>query len=212
MIVKYFEFNPFSENTYVLYDETKECIIVDPGCYNKQENDILSQFIEEEKLTPVKLVLTHGHIDHIFGNAFVHEKYGLPPEAHMQTRELLRLAGQMAHLYGLNYVESPEIAVELEEGGTITFGNTQLDIIWVPGHSPDSICLLNHKEKVAVVGDVLFRGSIGRTDLPGGDYNILITGIKEKLLSLPDDWIIYNGHGPNTVIGHERRTNPFLQD
>ena len=210
MKIQSFTFGPFSENTYILSDKTKECVIVDPGCYDEDEQNILSAFIADNGFNPVMLFNTHGHIDHVFGNKYVQNKYGLKLEAHMLTNDMIRLAAQMANMYGLNYDPSPEVEVEWNEGDQITFGETKLDLLWIPGHSPDSLCLMHTEEKRAIVGDVLFDGSIGRTDLPGGDHDALIRGIKEKLLTLDDEWEIYNGHGPMTTIGKERTSNPFL--
>lgn len=211
MEIQSFCFSPFSENTYVLYDATKECVIVDPGCYDQKEQETLVQFIEDQGLQPVLLLNTHCHIDHVFGNAFVSEKYGLSLHAHALEEEVLRFAAGSAHLYGLDYTPSPEISVHLVEGQKVTFGKTELDIVFTPGHSPGSVSFLHQATQTALVGDVLFLDSIGRTDLPGGDFDTLINSIKTELLSLDDAWKVYNGHGPYTTIGRERRYNPFLR-
>jgi hydroxyacylglutathione hydrolase len=211
MFIKSFCFSPFAENTYIIYDETKECAIVDPGCYEKHEKDTLVQFIQKENLKPVLLLNTHGHIDHIFGNYFVHQTYGLLPQIHEDDLFLLQRLTQIASLYNIpNVDESPLPEKFLKEGDTITFGNTSLDIIFVPGHSPGHIAFIHQNDKTILSGDVLFQNSIGRTDLPGGNYDTLISSIKTKLFSLPDDFTVYSGHGPTTTIGYEKRTNPFL--
>ena len=210
MQIQSFAFNPFSENTYVLYDDTKECIVVDPGCFDEKEWGILKTFLQENELKPIRLINTHCHIDHIFGNHFIEAEYGLKLEAHELEMEVLRRAGQWATMYQLPFQASPPIEKFIVEGDTVAFGNTTLDVIFTPGHSPGSICLLHKETKAAIVGDVLFYGSIGRTDLPGGDYETLIGSIVTKLLPLEDEWKVYNGHGQPTTIGHERRMNPFL--
>ncbi len=210
MKIKSFAFNPFSENTYVLYDDTLECIIIDPGCFEPAEYDTLRVFIDEEGLMPVRLINTHCHIDHIFGNHLIARDYGLKLEAHPLEEEVLRRAAQWAHMYQLPFTPSPPIEAFVEEGDVVAFGNTELDVVFTPGHSPGSVCLLHNDSRQAIVGDVLFYGSIGRTDLPGGDHETLIESIRTKLLVLEDDWSVHNGHGPATTIGHERRMNPFL--
>lgn len=205
-----FTFSPFQENTYVLYDETKECAIIDPGCYDDRERQELSDFIEEKELKPVRLLNTHCHIDHVFGNAYVSRKYGLGLEAHKDDLFLLRALLQTARMYQVNAEESPEPSVFLDEGQQVKFGNTVLDILHTPGHSPGSITFYNKEQKIAIVGDVLFRLSIGRTDLPKGDFNTLISSIKNKLFPLGDDMNVFAGHMEPTTIGYERKNNPFL--
>jgi hydroxyacylglutathione hydrolase len=205
-----FTFSPFQENTYVLYDETKECAIIDPGCYDDRERQELSDFIVEKELKPVRLLNTHCHIDHVFGNAYVSRKYGLGLEAHKDDLFLLRALLQTARMYQVNAEESPEPSVFLDEGQQVRFGNTVLDILHTPGHSPGSITFYNKEQKIAIVGDVLFRLSIGRTDLPKGDFNTLISSIKNKLFPLGDDMNVFAGHMEPTTIGYERKNNPFL--
>lgn len=212
MHVKTFTFNDFLENTYILYDESQTCIIVDPGCNTREEKKELTDFIEDHDLTPVKLVNTHCHIDHILGNAFVSEKYQLPLCAHEGEKPVLESGKQVSVMYGIPYTPSPEIKEYLAEGQEITFGNTTLSLLFTPGHSPASLCFYHEESKKLIAGDVLFQGSIGRTDLPGGDYDTLIRSIKTKLFILPDDVIVYPGHGPTTTIGHEKKYNPFFED
>lgn len=212
MKVKIFTFNAFQENTYVLYDETNECIIIDPGCSNRNEEDALVQFISENHLKPVKLVNTHCHIDHVLGNRFVADTYNLPLTSHPGEAETLFMQDHISGMYGMAYNKSPEITEFLEEGDTLAFGNTEMSVLFTPGHSPASISFYNKDTHDLIAGDVLFQGSIGRTDLPGGDYDTLISHIKNKFMMLPDDVIVYSGHGPSTTIGRERMSNPFLQD
>ncbi|MFY9308064.1 MAG: MBL fold metallo-hydrolase [Bacteroidia bacterium] len=205
-----FTFGPFQENTYVLYDETMECIIIDPGCYDQKERTELAAFIEEKKLTPVKLINTHCHLDHVFGNGFVAGKYNLKLEINKLDKQVLDSFLMTASLYGLNADPSPQPSVYLEEGDKVKFGKSELEIVFTPGHSPGSITFYNREQKFMIAGDVLFYGSIGRTDLPGGNYQTLIDSIKNKLFPLGDDFTVYNGHGPSTTIGFERLNNPFL--
>ena len=206
-----FTFNPFSENTYVLYDESGECVIIDPGCYHPEEKKELSDFIAEKKLKAVRLLNTHGHIDHVMGNKYVHDTFGLFPEIHVLDIPLLTSAPATGLKWGIPTEPSPEPSVFLKEDELVTFGNTKLSVLFTPGHSPGSICFLCEKEKIIISGDVLFEGSIGRTDLPGGNYEVLMQSIHEKLLKLDDDIRVFPGHGASTTIGMERKGNPFLQ-
>ena len=210
--VQAFTFNPFQENTYVLFDETKECVIIDPGCYEKTEQETLKNFIEENNLTPVKLINTHCHIDHVLGNKFVADTWGLDLEMHELDLPLLHSVKDYCTAYGFtNYKQSPEPKILLKEGEHITFGNSSLDILFTPGHAPGHITLHSTEQNFVIAGDVLFQTSIGRTDLPGGDYDTLIESIKTVLLPLVDDTQVFCGHGPSTTIGFERANNPFLK-
>jgi hydroxyacylglutathione hydrolase len=205
-----FAFGPFQENTYILYDETKECIIVDPGCYDEQERAELAAFIETNRLRPVRLINTHCHIDHVVGNKFVAEKYKLPLEMNELDLPNLNSLMMVAKMYNLQAEPSPAPSVYLNEGDVVKFGNSVLEILFTPGHSPGSITFYDRGQKFMLAGDVLFKGSIGRTDLPGGHYDTLISSIKDKLFPLGDDYVVYNGHGPSTTIGYEKKYNPFL--
>ena len=205
-----FTFNPFEENTYILYDETKECVIIDPGCSNPSEQQEIVDFIKSEELKPVKLLNTHCHIDHVFGNSFIAKKYNLGLEIHKEDLQTLHSLPQVSHLYGLNAEESVEPSNFLNEGDKIAFGNSSLDILFTPGHSPGSICFVSYADKCIIGGDVLFYGSIGRTDLPGGDHEALLSNIREKLFVLEDDFTVFPGHGGETTIGFEKKNNPFL--
>ena len=205
-----FTFNPFQENTYVLYDETKECIIIDPGCYTNVEKEELVQFIEQNDLMPKRLINTHCHIDHVLGNKYIAEKYQLALEIHEGEIPVLAALQQTATMYGIAVEPSPQPRKFLKEGDEFSFGNTQLEILFTPGHSPASISFFCKKEKFLIAGDVLFYGSIGRTDLPGGNFNTLISSIKNKFYPLGDEVKVYSGHGPSTSIGFEKQTNPWL--
>ena len=209
--IKSFTFNPFQENTYIAFDESKECIIVDPGCYDETENTILKNFIEQNNLKPVALVNTHCHLDHIFGNSFVANTYNLSPIMHQADLPMLEYAPLAARTYGVNLNKLPKVKKFIEEGDVIKFGNSEFNIIFTPGHSPGHICLVNNEENIILSADVLFHLSIGRTDLPMGDHETLLKSIKEKLFILDDKMVVYPGHGPSTTIGFERQNNPFLQ-
>jgi hydroxyacylglutathione hydrolase len=208
--INHFTFNAFQENTYILSDETGECIIIDPGCYDAYEEQVLSSFIEKENLIPVKLMLTHSHIDHVLGNDFIFRRYGLKPEMHKLDLAGLQRVPEYGHVYGFKVAPSPEPVLFYDEGDQIKFGNSSLDVLFTPGHAPGHITLVNDEQKFIIAGDVLFYGSIGRTDLPGGDHATLIKSIKEKLLPLGDEYEVFCGHGPSTTIGFERKNNPFL--
>lgn len=210
MKIAVFTFSSWAENTYVLYDDSKECCIVDPGCNVEEERKTLVDFIKSNDLTPTKLVNTHCHIDHVLGNKFVAEKYGLDLIAHKGEQVVLDNMVGVAHMYGTPYDKSPDIKVFLDEGEYLSFGATKLEVYLTPGHSPASISFFHRESKQLIAGDVLFKGSIGRTDLPGGDFDTLISSIKDKFYPLGDEVVVYNGHGPSTTIGEERRSNPFL--
>jgi hydroxyacylglutathione hydrolase len=204
-------FNPFQENTYLVYDETGECVIFDPGCYDAAERRELSQKIEALQLKPVRLINTHCHLDHVFGNKYVADTYKLPLEIHKLEVPVLASVPMVCQMYGLPVPEeSPAPGNLLQEGDVLEFGHTQLEMIFTPGHSPGSLSFYCRKDKFLIAGDVLFYGSIGRTDLPGGDHATLIASIKDKLLPLGDDITVYSGHGPATRMGYERQNNPFL--
>ncbi len=207
-----FIFNPFQENTYVLIDETKTCAIVDPGNYSEDENLRLKSFIAENRLNPKMILLTHGHFDHICGIDFLMNTFGLPVYAHVKAQRMIDEAPLHAEAFGINITLSPIINYRFENNEEISLGNSKLKIMHLPGHSEGSVFYYNKENKVAVVGDILFNGSIGRTDLPGGNLDDLLTGIHEKLLTLPEDTQVFPGHGPETTIGIEAKTNPFLDN
>ena len=206
-----FSFNPFQENTYLVYDEGGACAVVDPGCCSSTEQGVLLRFIEEKSLRPERLINTHCHIDHILGNRFVAERFGLELEIHPGELGVLERGPQVAAIYGIRYPDiSPLPGRYIEDGDWIAFGDTRLQAILAPGHSPASLCFYAPDDGILIAGDVLFQGSIGRTDLPGGDYDTLIESIRTRLLPLPDTTVVYPGHGPETTIGAERVSNPFL--
>ncbi len=207
--IQSFVFNPFQENTYVVYDDTKEAVVVDPGCYDEDEKSELADFITENELTVKMLLNTHCHIDHVLGNQFVKEKFKTKLHIHPTEEFVLNAQKVIAPHYGIHRYEDSTPDSFLKEGDRLPFGNQEFLVLFVPGHSPGHIAFYNEKEKVVIAGDVLFQGSIGRTDLPGGNFDTLINSIHQKLFNLPDDVIVYPGHGGNTRIGIEKRTNPF---
>lgn len=208
--IKSFVCNPYQENTYLLYDDSLECVIVDPGMYNGDEQNTILKFIAEKKLKPVLLLNTHCHIDHVLGNKFIYETYGLLPQFHKGEEAVLNAVVAYAPQMGIRYEVSPLPETYLPESGSISFGNSELELIFAPGHSPAHLCFYNKEDKILIGGDVLFYRSIGRTDLPGGNHDQLISNIREKIFTLPDDCKVYPGHGPSTMIGSEKQFNPFL--
>lgn len=213
MNIKIFEFNPIAVNTYVLYDETGECVIVDAACFFPNEQQELLSFINNNKLVVKHLLNTHLHFDHVFGVNFMEEQFDVKMKAHKADEFLLASMQQQMAMFGFpaNGKYIPTMGEYIDENDIIEFGNQKLSIMSVPGHSPGSIVFYNKKENLVISGDVLFNGSIGRTDLPQGDHNLLIDGIKTKLLVLPEDTVVYPGHGPSTTIKGEKQMNPFLQ-
>lgn len=207
--IKHFEFNPFQENTYVLYDETRACVIIDPGCSNKQEEDQLKKFIADNNLSVTQLINTHCHIDHVLGNAFVKRTFGVKLFIHKIEEPLLRAVKTYAPNYGFFGYQEAEPDGFISEDDVLQVGNETLKILFVPGHSPGHVAFYHEQSQSLIGGDVLFYNSIGRTDLPGGDYDTLINSIHQKIFTLPDEVTVYCGHGPVTKIGYEKRTNPF---
>ncbi|MCX2573503.1 MBL fold metallo-hydrolase [Pedobacter sandarakinus] len=209
--VKTFTFNAYSENTYLLFDETKACVIIDPGMYEGFEENQLAFFIRQESLNPVLLLNTHCHIDHVFGNSFVFDTYGLKPQFHAGELPILNAVPGYAPAMGFTrYQRSPLPNTFLPETGEVKFGNSVLSIIFSPGHSPAHLCFYSETDHLLIGGDVLFQGSIGRTDLPGGNHQQLIQNISDKIFVLPDETVVYPGHGPTTTIGFEKQHNPFF--
>lgn len=211
LTVKLFTFNPLEENTYILYNEVKEAIIIDPGCYFDEERQKLRDFIENEGLKPVQLLNTHCHLDHVLGNQWIYETYGLELFLHPDEEQILSMAVQMSKMWGLPFDNYNGVLHFLHKNDVVKLGRDEFRIILVPGHSPGSICFYNEEQKFAIAGDVLFKESVGRTDLPGGNHAALIENIRHQLFVLPDDVIIYPGHGDFTTIGYEKRYNPFLK-
>lgn len=212
MKVKQFTFNFFAENTYVLYDDTKECVIIDPGCYHKEEKQELKSFIDDNGLKPVKLLNTHCHLDHIFGNKFIAETYSLDLYCHPKEVEWIAQAPQYSKaMYNIEVEPSPMPKYFLNDGDEVSFGTTTLKVLLAPGHSVGSIVFYNKESKTAIVGDVIFKQSVGRTDLPGGDANELAKSIKTKIYTLPNDTVLYPGHMDETTVGEEKMLNPFVR-
>ena len=206
-----FVFNPFAENTYVLYDETKECIIIDPGCSTPSEENQLFGFIDSHRLKPLMVINTHGHIDHILGNAAVKKRYGIEVAAHPNVKSDFLRSQQQAQMFGLSFNGECKLPDRnLEDGEIIKVGESTLEVISTPGHAMGSISLYAEIEGWVFTGDALFCRSIGRTDFPGGNYEQLRTNIIERLFRLPDDTEVFSGHGESTTIFDERKYNMFL--
>ena len=205
-----FVFSPIEVNTYILADESGDCAIIDCGCYNKTETEKFAGFITDRNLKPVLLLNTHCHLDHIFGNRFILEKYGLKTLSGESDEKNRKNAVPHARLFGLVMDEPPEPAAFITDNQVIKFGTTELVALNVPGHSPGSIAFYSEKNGCVFTGDALFSGSIGRTDLPGGDYDTLINSIKSKLFVLPPVTVVYSGHGNETTIGNEMKSNPYF--
>jgi len=211
MTIKTFIFNPIQENSYLVYDETLEAVVIDAGCISKVEKRALKQYMEDNNLTLKRVLNTHLHFDHQFGNRFLFETFGIKPEAGKEDEYLLENVIAQTRSFGLDVDEEAQpLGGYIIENHEIKFGNSSFTAFHVPGHSPGSMAYYAEKDGVLFAGDVLFRGSIGRTDLPGGDYATLIQSITQKLLPLPDSTVVYSGHGPQTTIGFEKKNNPFL--
>jgi hydroxyacylglutathione hydrolase len=208
--IQIFTNNPYQENTYLLYDETGECAIIDPGMYTAAEQNVVVKFIIDNQLKPTLLLNTHCHIDHVLGNKFVFDQYGLKPQFHAGEQMVLDYVPVWAQQTGIRYELSPLPDSYLPESGTITFGNTTLQLIFAPGHSPAHLCFYSATNDMLIGGDVLFRGSIGRTDLPGGNHAQLLNNIQTQLFTLPPQTTVYPGHGPATTVSYEKDTNPFF--
>lgn len=204
-------FNPFQENTYLVWDQTGECVIIDPGCSDSAEEEELDDFIAKNNLKPIAHLYTHVHIDHILGMMHVYNKYGLRPITHRDALPLLQSAPDHGRMYGIHLEEVIEPETFMADGDQINFGASSLEVRYTPGHADGHVCLVNHQEKFVIVGDVLFNGSIGRTDLPTGDFDTLAQSIRTKLYTLPPDFIAYPGHGPQTTIQQEKNSNPFVR-
>ena len=208
--VKSFVFNDIQVNTYVVSDGSGECVIVDPGCYYQEEKEALKSYLEKNALKPVAVLNTHGHFDHIPGNRFVCTEFNVPLRVHKDTLGFLKLAPEFSSVMGWKADSQPHPAGLLQEGDTFSFGTSVLKIIHAPGHCDGSLCFYCESGGFVLTGDVLFQESIGRTDLPTGHYETLIENIQKKLLTLPDETVVYPGHGPATTIGHEKQFNPYL--
>ncbi len=209
--VKSFEFNYFSVNTYILHDETGEAVLIDCGCFRSEDEMEVSDYVIANKLTIKHLLCTHLHLDHVFGNEFVNRTYGLKPQAHKADVDIIPSPQEQAALFGLqDRIQTIPVEKYIVGNEIIKFGNSELIALLVPGHSPGSLVFYNKKDGFAITGDAIFNRSIGRTDLWGGNQEVLIAAIKDKILSLPDETILYPGHGPATNVIEESLSNPFL--
>ena len=209
--IKQFVFNHFDENTYIVWDESKECAIIDPGMNSNVENDKLSHFIADNQLVPKKVLLTHAHIDHVAGLRYVCETYKLPVTMHADGQAFLGQAEVYGSAMGFGTKDMNDLDTEyINDNATINFGNSVLKALYVPGHAAGSMAFVADSPKVVFTGDVLFRQSIGRTDLPTGDYDVLMKMLNTKVLVLDNECEVLPGHGPNTTIGDEKNFNPFL--
>ncbi len=208
--IKSFVFSPIEENTYLLYNEFGNCVIIDPGCYYDAEKEQLAQFIKQMGLTPQMLLNTHCHLDHVFGNKYVAETYKLNLQLHHKEKAVLDFAPTSGLMYNMPFDNYSGQFIYLKEGDKILLDKDELEIIEAPGHSPGHICFYCKAQNFLIGGDVLFNRSIGRTDLPGGDHQTLLNSIRQKLFVLPDETIVYSGHGAVTTIGEEKKENPFL--
>lgn len=209
--IKSFVCNPYQENTYLLYDDTGASAIIDPGMYNTAEEMEVIAFINDNNLHLELLLNTHCHIDHVLGNKLIYDTYELLPNFNEKEIPLYAEIQSYAPQMGIRYEVSPISETFLPESGSIGFGNQSLELIFAPGHSPGHLCFYNKDQGFLIGGDVLFKGSIGRTDLPGGDHDLLIQSIAKNIYTLPDETIVYPGHGPTTTVGQEKRTNPFVK-
>lgn len=212
MQVKKFTFNPWQENSYLLYDETGECAFLDMGCTSDEDYKELDDFIEDKNLTVKYIINTHLHIDHILGNYKLKETYKVPVLAHENDEFLLENAETFAEQIGFK-LQNPPPAIDkyIDEGDELSIGDFKLQMFHIPGHTPGSLVFYNAKDGILLSGDVIFYESIGRTDLIYGNHSALIKGITSKILRLPDDTVVYPGHGPKTTIEHEKCSNPFLK-
>ena len=212
MKIKRFEFNMFPVNCYVIWDDTKEAAVIDAGSYWPKEHKVLREFITDMGLTLRHVLNTHLHLDHIFGNAALYREFGLKPEASIKDQDQLDYAPRMCQLFGFEINEPPQpIGKNLTDGDTVTFGDTCLEVMEVPGHSPGGLVFLCKEDRLLFSGDSLFCGSIGRTDLKGGDFYTLRESLQRRILTLPDDIVVYPGHGEATTIGNEKMNNPFFR-
>ena len=209
--IETFTFNPFQENTYILYNEKGKALIIDPVTYFPAEVQTLKDFILRRGLQPAGLLNTHCHLDHIFGNKWLAEDHSLTPQIHMDEATIHNASHSVGLQYGLEFDPYKGDFIYLKEGDTISLDQDELDILLVPGHSPGSLAFYSKNQDFVISGDALFYESIGRTDLPGGDQEQLLQSIKEKLYNLPPETVVYPGHGPKTSIGYEQTNNPFVQ-
>jgi hydroxyacylglutathione hydrolase len=209
--VKCFTFNPVQENTYILFNEQLICGIIDPGCYSSAERKELRDFINEYKLSLNYLLNTHCHLDHVFGNKFVFDTFGIYLHIHEKEKPVLDYAPISGKNWNLPFDNYTDELILLKEGDIILLGEDKLTVLFTPGHSPGHIGFYCEAQKFIIGGDVLFKDSIGRTDLPGGNHETLLRSIRQQLFTLPEDVIVYPGHGAPTTIGYEKKNNPFFR-
>lgn len=209
--IKSFTCNPYQENTYLLYDDKGNCAVIDPGMYGSEEEQMVSSFIAENNLTPTLLLNTHCHVDHVLGNKYIADTYNLLPLFHEGELPLLIEVQSYAPQMGIQYNVSPIGEEFLPNTGKIMLGDQPLQLIFAPGHSPAHLCFYNAEQGFLIGGDVLFKGSVGRTDLPGGNHELLMESIRTTIYALPDETVVYPGHGPTTTIGFEKKNNPFVR-
>ena len=208
MFIKKFTFNAFQENTYIVYSDSSTCVIIDPGCYSNQEESELITFIQENELKPVALLNTHAHIDHVLGNSFVLSQFSIPFYLHNADLNTLNSVESYAHLYGFEgYKVSPQPTHSLSNVEKLKFNDIELSVFHIPGHCPGHVVFYSENDQFVINGDVLFNGSFGRVDLPGGDIEILKKSIFTTMFQLPESTNVYCGHGPETTIDQEKRTN-----
>ncbi len=209
--IEKFVFNTFMVNSYLLYDETGDCILIDAACYEPEEEDEIRNFLEANNLTLIRNLNTHCHIDHILGNNFIAQTYKIRPEYHEKSALFFHTLKEIGSSFGYGISQVPEPNRFLEDGETIQLGNSSLKVLYTPGHAEGSVCFYCEDQKFVITGDVLFKDTIGRTDLPSGDFDQLMRSIKTKLFTLPGETIVYPGHGPETSIGYEMVNNPFIR-
>ena len=209
--IQKFVFNAFSVNSYILHDESGECVIVDAACYESREKQEILDYIRVNNLKLVRNLNTHCHIDHILGNGFIAETYGIYPEYHEASVPFFVSAPEIGLSFGYTVNDIPAPARFILDGEKILFGSSVLEVLYTPGHADGSVCFYNKEQGFVITGDVLFRGTIGRTDLPSGNFDLLMKSIREKLFTLPDTTMVYAGHGPETSIGYEKQNNPFIR-
>lgn len=209
--IEKFIFNTFQVNTYLLWDETGACMVVDAACYDEDEQQQLAGFITANNLTLVRNINTHCHIDHVLGNGFIEKNYGIRPEFHRDGMPFFHTAGEIALSFGYRVEQIPEPKGFIADKEVISWGKSALTALHSPGHAAGSLCFYNADQGFVITGDVLFKDTIGRTDLPSGDFDLLMNSIRTRLFTLPDETVVYPGHGPETTIGYEKINNPFIR-
>lgn len=198
-------------NTYLLWDETKEAVVVDAACYEESEKEEFKEFITRNNLKLVRNLTTHCHIDHVLGNEFISDQFGVNPEYHEDSAFYFDTAREIGYSFGFTLGRIPDVKWYFENGDKIKWGNSTLEVLFTPGHAQGHVCFYQPEDGFVITGDVLFKDTIGRTDLPGGNFDLLMKSIRTKLFTLPENTVVYPGHGPETEIGYEMRNNPFIR-